>query len=287
MMKSLYSGVSGLRSHQVKMDVIGNNIANVNTNGYKSQRTTFRDVYYQTLKSPSEGTTNRGGINVAQVGYGTQIGSIDTIHTISGYTPTDKATDLYISGDGYFVVKNPNGGGNLYTRLGALNIDSQGNLVDVNGSKVCGANGTTAIDSASVSPITVSGYTTAKITYKNITIGSDGKITATKTDNSAAPSTETIETLGQIAVAYVPNEAALVSEGNSYYSAGKNAGIIAYYAPGGNGVGSVVSGGLEMSNVDLAKEFTDMIITQRGFQANSKIITVADEMLQDLVNLKR
>lgn len=279
MMKALYSGVSGLKSHQTKMDVIGNNIANVNTYGFKSQRATFRDVYYQTMRSPSEGSTERGGTNASQVGYGTQVGSIDTIHSMTGYSPTDKETDLYINGEGYFVVEDANND-RFFTRLGALEFDAVGNLVDSSGTQVCGWNeGDTPSDTA-VEKITVENYNN----YKNITVNANGTITAVdKTITTGDP----IKTIGQIAVANVPNQNALVMEGNSYYSAGNNTGTITYEIAGTKGTGAIGTNGLEMSNVDLAKEFSDMIITQRGFQANTKIISVVDQMLEELVNLKR
>lgn len=287
MMKSLYSGVSGLRNHQTRMDVIGNNIANVNTYGYKTQSVTFRDLYYQTLRSPAESSDERGGTNASQVGYGVQLGAINTIHTISGYSPTDKPTDLFISGDGYFAVQNASGD-LLYTRLGAFGFDSKGNMVDTNGSFVCGWNTGDFTINATTGKITVSDPTTIepiKISnyddYKNITINQDGTITALNTTNNK------IETVGLISVSYIPNESALVLEGNSYYYAGNNTGDITNEIPGLNGTGSIVTGALEMSNVDLAKEFSDMIITQRGFQANTKIISVVDQMLEELVNLKR
>lgn len=305
MMKALYSGVSGMRSHQTKMDVIGNNIANVNTNGYKSQRTTFRDVYYQQIKNPTDpsmaGTLTRGGTNSAQVGYGAQVGSVDTIHTISGYSPTNKPTDVYINGEGYLSVKTSNGD-TLYTRLGALNFDEAGNLVDVNGSSVMGWNIAGYGDSANnftptyepgktTNPRTVSSLKIANFNdFKNITINADGTISGTTkvalTTPTAAP-IDTIVTIGQIAIANIPNNNALVLEGNSYYKAGNNTGAITYEDPGTKGTGPLVTGGLEMSNVDLANEFSDMIVTQRGFQANTKIISVVDQMLEELVNLKR
>lgn len=292
-MKALYSGVSGMRSHQTKMDVIGNNIANVNTYGFKTQRATFRDVYYQTLRNPGAPGDDRGGTNASQVGYGAQVGSIDTIHTISGYSPTNKATDIYINGDGYLAVKNASGD-TLYTRLGALNFDESGNLVDVNGSRVLGwdNDGANAIKNKTVDGkdvidleetikvdadvITIKDYDS----YKNIMINSDGTITA-------VDGTDNIVTLGSIPVYKIPNQDALVLEGNSYYSAGNNAGEPIVNIPGAGGTGAIVIGGLEMSNVDLANEFSDMIITQRGFQANTKIISVVDQMLEELVNLKR
>ena len=182
-------------------------------------------------------------------------------------------------------MQNPSGD-KLYTRLGALSFDSKGNLVDVNGSQVCGWNkGEFTVDSTT-GKITVSGdiktVTIANFSdYKNITINGDGTISATNKTTNA------IETVGLIGVAFVPNQSALILEGSSYYSAGNNTGTISYEIPGTNGTGAIVTNGLEMSNVDLAKEFSDMIITQRGFQANTKIISVVDQMLDELVNLKR
>ncbi|WP_326910440.1 flagellar hook-basal body complex protein [Sedimentibacter sp. MB31-C6] len=290
MMKALYSGVSGMRSHQTKMDVIGNNIANVNTNGYKAQRTTFRDIYYQTMSTPTapsdDGTIVRGGTNSSQVGYGAQVGSIDTIHTLSGYAPTNKSTDLYINGEGYFMVEDASGVP-FYTRYGAFNFDSAGNMVDSNGNKVLGLNmddvdsGVTDGEMSNVEAIVIDEYDR----YKNITINADGTISAY--DMDATDPDDTVVTIGQVAVAYVPNQNALVLEGNSYYSAGNNTGDITFHEPGLVGTGAIVTGGLEMSNVDLANEFSDMIVTQRGFQANTKIISVVDQMLEELVNLKR
>ncbi|WP_312700050.1 flagellar hook-basal body complex protein [Sedimentibacter sp.] len=304
MMKALYSGVSGMRSHQTKMDVIGNNIANVNTNGYKAQRTTFRDVYYQQIKNPTEpgnvGGVIRGGTNSGQVGYGAQVGSIDTMHTISGYSPTNRSTDIYINGEGYLTVQTSNGD-TLYTRLGALGFDEAGNLVDVNGSSVMGWNvsgytGTNydptyvgkAVPPAvsTVGPLTIKEFDN----FKNITVNEDGTITGTTKEAMTTPGTvpkDTVVIIGQIAIANIPNNNALVLEGNSYYRAGNNTGNITYEEAGTQGTGGLVTYGLEMSNVDLANEFSDMIITQRGYQANTKIISVVDQMLEELVNLKR
>lgn len=295
MMKALYSGVSGMRSHQTKMDVIGNNIANVNTNGYKTQRVTFRDVYYQQLRNPSEASADRGGTNPSQVGYGAQVGSVDTIHTISGWSPTNKPTDVFINGEGYFVVETSSGE-QLFTRLGALGFDSSGNLVDVNGSRVLGWNSVTKDTNGNPTvtgdPVPVSIKETADTKYTNITINPDGTITAIynyKGTGTPPAEDNTIVTLGLVAVANVPNQDALILEGNSYYRAGNNTGIIDFSIPGskGSGTGALVTGALEMSNVDLANEFSDMIVTQRGFQANTKIISVVDQMLEELVNLKR
>lgn len=296
MMKALYSGVSGMRSHQTKMDVIGNNIANVNTNGYKSQRTTFRDVYYQQVKNPGapsdDASVIRGGTNSSQVGYGAQVGSVDTIHTMSGYAPTNKSTDLYINGEGFFMVQDASGN-KYYTRNGAFNFDSDGNLVDVNGNVVLGVDfedpdfgvndPTSKALSGDIVPINIKKEATDTNYnyYKNITINGDGTISAYD------EATSTIVNVGQIAIANVPNPEALVLQGNSYYTESNNTGEIVSYEAGLGGTGNIVTGGLEMSNVDLANEFSDMIVTQRGFQANTKIISVVDQMLEELVNLKR
>lgn len=276
MMKALYSGVAGLRSHQTKMDVIGNNIANVNTASYKAQRVTFADVYY----------------NTTNVGYGAKVSSVDTMHSLSGYSPTDVSTDLYINGDGYFSVKNSSDE-IFYTRNGAFNFDASGNLVDSSKSNVLGWNSTdlSTVDSTG-DPVAVNILpASTDVTYTNININSDGTITATYNNNVSTTDAKnnTIVTLGCIAVANVPNQNGLVLRGNSYYSEGKDTGAIVNYTPGksGSGTGSIITNALEMSNVDLATAFTDMITTQRGFQANSKVITTVDSMLEELVNLKR
>jgi len=290
MMKALYSGVSGMRAHQTKMDVIGNNIANVNTNGYKTQRATFRDIYYQTINNPSKAVAGTvGGTNSSQVGYGAQVGSIDTIHSLSGYAPTNKATDTYINGEGYLMVKNASKE-NFYTRYGALNFDSVGNLVDSKGSLVMGLNRANLGNMNAIGTVAeadLEAVTVDLANYSNITINSDGTITGLGLAGAPAADVDQIVELGQIAIAFVPNQNALILEGNSYYTKSNNTGAITYHQAGLVGTGEIIAGGLEMSNVDLANEFSEMIITQRGFQANTKIISVVDEMLNELVNLKR
>ncbi|MEM1485261.1 flagellar hook-basal body complex protein [Oscillospiraceae bacterium PP1C4] len=140
MVRSLYSGVSGMKAHQTRMDVIGNNIANVNTYGFKSSRVTFRDVYYQTTRGASQGTGTRGGLNPAQVGYGSTVGSVDVLQTQSVMSRTGNPLDLAITGEGFFQVQDADGN-MFYTKAGMLDIDSYGNLVDVNGNFVLGVSG--------------------------------------------------------------------------------------------------------------------------------------------------
>ncbi|NLI60789.1 MAG: flagellar hook-basal body complex protein, partial [Clostridiales bacterium] len=138
MLRSMFSGVSGLRTHQTKMDVIGNNIANVNTVGFKASRATFQEIYNQTLKAASAPTSaeGRGGINAQQVGLGVSVASIDVLHTQGGAQRTDKATDLALEGDGFFVLSD--GVSNFYTRAGNFDVDPQGYLVSASGLKVQG-----------------------------------------------------------------------------------------------------------------------------------------------------
>ena len=276
MIKSLYAGVTGLRNHQTKMDVIGNNVSNVNTVGYKSQRVLFKDLYYQTLSSAVAASANKGGLNPMQLGYGSAIASIDVLHTRSGIQTTDVVTDLYISGDGYFQVVSGSGEVN-YTRVGNFHFDENGNLVDANGYFVCGGVPSIEEPITALAPIKIDELSK----YSELSIGLDGSISAI---NSA---TGMIEVLAQIGLVKFVNPNGLSLQGNQYLKQTQSSGEPTYAKPGTKATGSIISNGLEMSNVDLSKELTDMIITQRGFQANSRIITTSDEILQELVNIKR
>lgn len=149
MVRSLFSGVSGLKTHQQKMDVIGNNIANVNTTGFKTSVTTFQEVYYQTKKNGSAGSAVQGGVNPSQVGYGAKLGAIGQVMGQSGFTYSDSVYDCALSGDGFFQVMDE-AGSIFYTRAGIFNVDSAGNLVDANGNMVLGVSGdATGVDASS------------------------------------------------------------------------------------------------------------------------------------------
>ena len=140
MVKSLYTGVSGMKTHQQKMDVIGNNIANVNTTGYKTNVVTFADIYYQTKKTPSGATPSLGGTNPTQVGYGVKMNTTTPNMTQSGFTFSDSIYDMALDGEGFFQVMD--GAGNiLYTRAGIFNVDEEGNLVNASGYRVLGVSG--------------------------------------------------------------------------------------------------------------------------------------------------
>lgn len=204
MIGSMYSAVSGLSAHQTKMNVIGNNIANVNTYGFKSSRVTFSDVFYQTINSATgpkgDATSGTGGTNATQLGYGSKVNSVDVINTRAGSATTDRALDVYINGDGYLPVKTSDGS-IKYTRVGVLSFDDSGNLVDRNGNKVLGfnldattknailnADGTQSINELQVINIPAA----EREKYTGIAIGSNGEITAIKEgDPTFVPSTGT------------------------------------------------------------------------------------------------
>lgn len=493
MLGSMYSAVSGLAAHQTKMNVIGNNIANVNTYGFKASRVTFSDVFYQTISGASAPMTNTGGTNPTQLGYGAKVNSIDVINTRAGSATTDRAMDVYINGEGYIPVKDADGV-IKYTRVGILGFDVAGNLVDSNGNMVLGIpmdnttgkpqlNPDGTVDGQKLVPIVINPLVLDK--YSGITIGQTGEITAiaegdpvmnpasntgwlngntisasslyngsltiksevkkvgfapetgvngikvleganvlgdikvsitgdgsivpyaftltgkdkkgdplniTKVTHTGAPldsvafeidgladavkidltgtphfdvppisertnylvgkavateaeitgstflksgealtlgpatwtsasssltlgditltiSKDAFEDMGNIADgtllgrvgagAGVPlkianlaavkfiNSDGLSQSGEGYFVETANSGKPVGATPGSQGTGSFRAGSLEMSNVDLSREFTEMIITQRGFQANTRMITVSDEMLNELVSMKR
>ena len=140
MVRSMYSGVSGMRSNQIRLDTIGNNVANVNTVGFKGSRVTFRDIYYQNMRSAAGASSNAGGTNPSQVGVGTQVASVDIMQNRSSFTQTDMGLDLAIDGEGFFQVQDKDGN-KYFTRAGQLNFDSAGNLVDSRGNFVLGVSG--------------------------------------------------------------------------------------------------------------------------------------------------
>ncbi|BBH20868.1 flagellar basal-body rod protein FlgG [Paenibacillus baekrokdamisoli] len=272
MLRSMYSGVSGMRGFQTKLDVIGNNIANVNTVGFKAGRVMFKDILSQSVSGvtrPEDGAT--GGVNAKQIGLGVAVAAIDTIHTPGSAMTTNVPTDLRIDGDGFFVVSPDDGTSKYLTRAGNFGVDALGQLVNGDGMFVLDSGGAPIkLDPAEV---------------KAFSISSDGSIIGVNADG-------TTQTYGQLGVVKVVNPGGLEKVGGNLYKMTQNAnpdGAIEITTPGNaeSGTGAIVAGQLEMSNVDLTSEFTEMIVAQRGFQANSRIITTSDEILQEVVNLKR
>jgi flagellar hook protein FlgE len=386
----MFSGISGLRAHQQMMDVTGNNISNVNTNGYKTSQTTFQDTLSQMVRASGAPQGQSGGTNPAQIGLGVRLGAISTNFGQGAAQTTGKSTDLMIQGDGFFVVRS--GGEQLYTRAGAFDFDSTGSLVTANGNIVQGwmANGAGAINpnqkpdnltlplgqtlapaatdrmtlignlsdeaalndvvevattaytaTGSSEPVTLSWektsdtvpitwtvtapdgtstpvtFTDGKPDDETISVGgfdlniasmsaysgaSSAKVSDANGSASGSLASYTIsqsgeiigvftnglkQALGQIAMANFNNVNGLEKVGGSMYRTTVNSGLPQVGVAGTGGLGVINGGSLEMSNVDLAQEFTNLVIAQRGFQANSRVITTSDELLQELVNLKR
>jgi flagellar hook protein FlgE len=286
MMRSLFAGVSGMRSNQMMMDVVGDNIANVNTSGYKASRVVFQDTLSQLLTGGSSGNgTSIGSTNPSQVGLGVHVNAIDAIQTQGAIQNTGRATDLAIQGAGAFVMML--GSDTMYTRAGSFSLDASNHLVDPSGAMAQGwaADPTGAIgtmDAASLVPVTVPPTDPSDPTsqLRSFAIGNDGKLNAVYANGTAL-------VVGQLAVATFSNPAGLVARGDGHFNSGPASGTAQLGAAGTGGSGTLAAGALEMSNVDLALEFTNMMIAQRAFQASSKVISASDEMMQDLVNLKR
>jgi flagellar hook protein FlgE len=305
MLRSMYSGISGMKNFQTKLDIIGNNISNVNTYGYKKGRVMFKDLVSQQIAGASASTETRGGVNPKQVGLGSQLATIDTVHTQGSLQTTGRSLDLALSGDGFFMVgtltdtlANITADGNNqfrdvnqdgavqynesvdvgYTRAGNFYMDKDGYMVTGDGLFVLGNAGADANDQtiASNNPGLIQIPTNAK----SFSIGSDGTVNYVDT-------TGNLQVAGQIQVAKFPNSGGLEKVGGNLFKETANSGISIINKPGEDGSGTIVAGTLEMSNVDLSEEFTEMITAQRAFQANTKIITTSDEILQELVNLKR
>lgn len=275
MMRSLYSAITGLRNHQTRMDVIGNNISNVNTVAFKASRVIFQDIYSQTLSPASGSSATVGGTNPKQVGLGTALATIDVMQSASASQYTGEALDLSIEGDGFFILSDK--GQTTYTRAGNFYTDTANYLVSSNGAFVQGY----PVDEDG----NITSQTLTKIfidpDYYDVTINSAGQVIGLDKENDERV------IIGQLAIATFANPNGLEKVGSNSYRSTVNSGDAVNSTPGVDGAGTLNPGTLEMSNVDLAGQFTDMIVTQRGFQANSRIITTTDSMLEELVNLKR
>ncbi|BAF60261.1 MAG: flagellar hook-basal body complex protein [Pelotomaculum sp.] len=269
MLRSLYAGASGLRSHQTRMDVIGNNIANVNTIGFKGSRANFQDVLYQTIRFGSAGSDNTGGVNKSQVGLGVTVASITNNTGPGGMQSTGRDLDLAINGNGWFMVKPDASQDEVYyTREGTFYIDNNGYLVNSNGYYLLDVSGNTIqFPSEGVASINIS---------------KDGIISYTPLGG------EMVENAFQIGLAMFPNQDGLERVGSNTFKESLTSGAaLDEKTPNSGGLGTINSGYLEMSNVDLTDEFTNMISTQRGYQANARTITVTDQMIEELLALKR
>jgi len=284
MLRSLFAGISGLRANQTMLDVTGNNIANANTIGFKSSTTLFQDTLSQMLTGASGANAQRGGTNPIQVGLGVQIAAVSANFNQGSAQTTGRATDLMIQGDGMFVVQS--GTQRLYTRAGAFNFDETGTLVTPTGGRVQGyaldaaGNRTgglidVTLDTAGLTPPVPAG-----VELTSYTIGSDGILMGVFSDDVQRP-------MAQLAIADFNNVMGLERVGETMFRESANSGAAELGVAGEARRGTLMGGALEMSNVDLSAEFTNLILAQRGFQASSRVITTSDQVLEDLVNIKR
>jgi len=262
MVRSLYTAATGMMAQQMQIDVVSNNISNVNTIGYKKQRAEFADLFYQTMEyagtSTSTTTQSPTGINV---GLGVRPTAVTKIFTQGNFKETGNNLDVAIQGDGFFQVQLPDGRIG-YTRDGAFKLDADGNIVTSDGYKLI-PNITLPADTVQVS------------------IGTDGTVSVLE-----AGQTE-MQQVGQIEVAKFVNPAGLHSLGSNLYVNTSASGDAIVTTPGLDGAGELRQGFVEMSNVQLVEEMTDLITGQRAYDAASKAIVTSDEMLQTVNNLKR
>ncbi|MBP1968095.1 flagellar hook protein FlgE [Virgibacillus natechei] len=283
MLRSMYAGISGMQGSQTKLDVIGNNIANVNTSGFKKGRVTFQDMMSQTTSGAQGPTDTRGGVNPNQVGLGSKQGTIDNIQTQGFLETTENPLDLAIEGDGMFQVEEGEAQGDgapYYTRAGNFYLDDEGDIINPDGYYLTGE---ATVESAAQDGNVTEGdiiRLTIPDEAQSFSIQSNGIVNYVDAEGGT-------QEAGQIVLANFSNPAGLEKAGNNLFLDSPNAGYNDLVPPETAGTGSLVSGTLEMSNVDLAEEFTEMITAQRAFQANTRIITTSDEILQELVNLKR
>lgn len=271
MLRSLNTAVSGLQEFQQDIDVIGNNIANVNTTGYKDSRTHFEDTFSQVLGSD------------LQVGTGVLTAAISSNFTQGTVNTTGIGTDLAVSGQGFFVVHNPVQNAQFLTRAGDFHVDANGYLVTNDGLRVQGYSdsGLATIGDIQIDATGAPATAAAGATLSSFSIDQVGKINVTLSDG-----TQFVR--GQVLLQNLRNPGALVKQGENLYSAGPDTGPLSQPAPSQtNGLGLIQAGALEMSNVDLTSEMASLITAQRAFQANARIITTSDELLQEVVNLKR
>jgi flagellar basal-body rod protein FlgG len=263
MMRALYSAASGMNAQQTNVDNIANNLANANTTGFKSRQAQFQDLLYQNMITPGasagQQTTVPAGL---QIGLGTRTSGNEVIFTQGNFQQTDNPLDLVIQGKGFFQIKLPNGE-IAYTRAGSFQSDQNGNIVDTNGNQL-------------------QPTITIPADAQSVTIATDGTVSYTLPNQTAS------QTAGQIQLANFQNPAGLNSMGQNYFTPTDASGTAVTGNPGGTeGIGTVLQGYTEQSNVSVVNEFINLIVAQRTYEANSKVVKASDEMYQDVNNLKQ
>ena len=290
MMSGMYAAISGLDAHQTMLDVTANNLANVDTIGYKAQSAQFSDELSQLIAAGTSANGYSAGTNPLQVGLGTQVGSIDNVMTAGGVESTGNATDVAIQGNGWLRVANGNVStspatfdATQYTRAGDLTFNASGYLCTQTGQYVLGYGATQNASTGTYSANTAGGANNAIVVppgSTNVTIGPDGSVNYQTATGSTV-------TAGYISLSTFPNQAGMQRDGGSLWSATAASGPETAGQPGTGNYGQTISGELEQSNVDMGTEFTNMIEAERGYQANASTITTADQMMQTAVQMKQ
>jgi len=262
MMRGLYTAASGMTAQQMNIDIIANNLANVNTTGFKRSRADFQDLVYQTLWAAGSATGEGAKVPTGiQIGMGVRPAAVQKVFTSGDFKPTNNALDIAIEGDGFFSMILPDGS-TAYTRDGSLKLDDQGRLVNSDGY---------ALEPEIAIPANT----------ESITIGPDGTVTVTVTGQ-----TDPVQA-GRLQLSRFANPAGLSAEGHNLFVPTAASGAAVTGNPGSEGLGRIAQNILEMSNVSIVEEMVAMIVAQRAYETNSKAIQAADEMLQMANQLRR
>lgn len=261
MIRALWTAASGMQAQQLNIDVIANNLANVNTTGFKKSRADFQDVMYQNVKTTGAPTTNSTQAAGIEIGLGTTPAAVTKVFTAGNITQSGSELDMAIEGEGFFQIQMPDGT-TSYSRAGSFKRDGQGRVVTTDGYPLM--------------PEMVIPSNATKIN-----IGSDGTVSVVQAGQGSAT------TIGTIQLATFQNPAGLSSQGRNLYQTTDASGDATTGTAGQNGIGTISQGFLEMSNVNVMEEMVNMIVGQRAYEINSKAVQTADDMLQQANNLKR
>jgi flagellar basal-body rod protein FlgG len=261
MFRALYTAASGMMAQQMNLDNIANNLSNSSTTGFRKRRLQFTDLLYQNMIMPGAAASQQTTVDAGlQIGLGTRPASSEVVQTQGDFTQTGNPLDLTIQGNGFFQVTLPNGD-TAYTRDGAFTLDAQGNVVTADGNPLNPA--------ITIPPNALS-----------VTIGQDGTVSVTLPGQTAA------QQVGNIQLALFPNPGGLNSVGNDLFLATTASGDPIVGTPGGTeGLGTIAQGVLEESNVNVVEEFIQMIMAQRSYESNSRVVQAADQMMQQLNNM--
>jgi len=299
MMRAMYTAISGLKAHQLMLDTTANDLANVSTVGYKGTRSTFQDTMSQLQHGGSAASAQNGGSNAQQVGLGVTVGSIDNLMGSGSFQVSGGALDVAVQGGGWFrtgtgaptagtpTAGTPGASAITFTRAGNFGQNDNGYMTTQDGNYVLGK---VAPDAGGAGVADC--YIQVPKNATDVQIGSDGAVSFLPPAGFTQPATlppigaDGRAIAGYLSLSTFPNEPGLQRVSDNRWAASASSGAETSGTPGGN-YGSTISGVLEMSNVDMATDMTQMITAQRGFQANSKVITTSDTMLQSLVDLIR